>query len=113
MSRSGADSDAHLTTLRNTWQFAAVAQFLHLFGSAFGLPDFETETLEVLLLSSDTEPKLVDMHIRMLKILTGNRTIGPDNWQDILAYQLRKRAGEEEELVIAGVDYVELPLNNK
>ncbi|KAJ3217284.1 RNA-splicing factor [Dinochytrium kinnereticum] len=112
--RKGRESrvDEHLITLRSYWEFAAVSQFLHLFYEAFNLTEFVTETLEEQLLSEWPPTELMDMQVKMLRVLTQNRLINTDTWAMYFRREVLKRFTanyifpEENE-------YFNLPLRNK
>ncbi|KAJ3300476.1 hypothetical protein HK104_000061 [Borealophlyctis nickersoniae] len=101
-----------LQEIRSYWEFAAVSQFMHLFHEAFGLNGFDTEELEKQLLAPPPETRLVDLHIKMLRVLTGSRLITTENWQAVLARECEKRNPEDYPL-LEGVDFFDLPLRNK
>ncbi|KAJ3050016.1 hypothetical protein HK097_008997 [Rhizophlyctis rosea] len=98
--------------MRSYWEFAAVSQFLHLFHEAFGLAEFDTDELESQLLSPPPEARLVELHIKMLRTLTGSRLISVENWQSYMLKEIERRNPEENPMM-EGVDYFDLPPRNK
>ncbi|KAJ1547755.1 hypothetical protein HK405_005000, partial [Cladochytrium tenue] len=152
-----ATTDPRLAALRAHWEFAAVAQFFHLFSDALHLswdedeqaaaaiadhaalayaeppllgsysypvaplkkngrqskaPEkmFETEDLEQHLLSSDPPLAFLELHVKLLRVLTLNRFISLDNWSDYFRRE-GERLGHLEAVDIfpEGVSYSELP----
>ncbi|KAI8145067.1 hypothetical protein BJV82DRAFT_666981 [Fennellomyces sp. T-0311] len=105
--------------LRNNIEFASIAQFFHTFQSAFhpwpvaynpasflahhahnaGRSNkrsdddyvFATEDLEGMLLNPQEQYRLVELLIRMLRLLTRNRFINNDTWQMYFAKEIDKR----------------------
>ncbi|KAI9206795.1 uncharacterized protein BJ171DRAFT_496980 [Polychytrium aggregatum] len=115
--------------LHSHWQFAAISQFLHLFYPALQLDSFSTPDLENSLLNIQTTSNLLaltpdasnptyylkDIMCRLLKLLTSNKPVTPDNWQTHLATLFQSRADRLESalLVDPHTDYFDLPLKNK
>ncbi|KAJ1559866.1 hypothetical protein HK405_009055, partial [Cladochytrium tenue] len=152
-----ATADPRLAALRARWEFAAVAQFFHLFSDSLHLswdedapataaiadhtafayaeppllgsysypvaplkkngrqskaPEkmFETEDLEQHLLSSDPPQAFLELHVKLLRVLTLNRFISLENWSDYFRRE-GERLGHHDAVDIfpEGVSYTELP----
>eukprot|EP00158_Paraphelidium_tribonemae_P005182 Partr_v1_DN27214_c1_g1_i1_m38526 len=68
--------------IRTKWEFAAVVQFLTIFGPALlKLDEIKTEVLEDAFLRPSSNFFLSDLLIQILRNVTDNRFIGEDNWQ--------------------------------
>ncbi|KAJ3107021.1 hypothetical protein HDU97_004990 [Phlyctochytrium planicorne] len=109
---SEANPTPDLPTLRSYWEFAAISQFLHLFFEAYHLEEFVTEVLEEQILSPWPPSELIDLHVKMLKVMTQNRLISPDTWvmyfrKEVLKRYMGNTIFPEE------YEYKTLPLYNK
>lgn len=145
--------DPQLTLLRSYWEFAAVAQFFHLFSDAFRInwtehlaasdtqqaqeaassfesyyvlpayqrviqqqdekKDFETEDLEEQLLAKNAPKKLIDLHVKLLRILTMNRFINAENWLVYFRQQAEKYKTPVDSLLPENAVYDSLSLHSK
>ncbi|KAJ1658525.1 hypothetical protein IWQ61_002247 [Dispira simplex] len=85
-----SEQSTELDTLRELRAFATVTQFLHIFHEAFDLEDFDTDYFEQELVS-DYSSYLIQLAVKMLRVLTLNRLIHHDTWALYLARQYSKR----------------------
>ncbi|KAJ1649714.1 hypothetical protein IWQ61_009284 [Dispira simplex] len=85
-----SEQSTELDTLRGLRAFATVTQFLHIFHEAFDLEDFDTDYFEQELVS-DYSSYLIQLAVKMLRVLTLNRLIHHDTWALYLARQYSKR----------------------
>lgn len=97
-----------LSELRNNFEFASFTQFMHTFHVAFGLESFDTEDFEEQLFA-DRDPTLVNLIIKMLRIMTGNRFINQMDWGVNLYREMMKRKPDQTVLQ-ENDDFFELPV---
>ncbi|KAK4683745.1 hypothetical protein P7C73_g6483, partial [Tremellales sp. Uapishka_1] len=100
--------------LRKDWRWAAISQFLYMFSDAFGLVDWDIETLEDDLDATETEvlPLII---AKLLYAMTYNRQINRDNAIENLRKQYVKRRPETNVLgtLEEPVDWATLGLGQK
>ncbi|KAI9634429.1 uncharacterized protein MKK02DRAFT_7781, partial [Dioszegia hungarica] len=80
--------------LRTDWRWAGISQFIWTFSDAFGLLDWDIETLEAHL-DKDELGMMPDLLAKMLYALTYNRQINRDNAFEHLRKQYAKRAPDQ------------------
>lgn len=100
-----------LSELRNNFEFASFTQFMHTFHVAFGLESFDTEDFEEQLFA-DRDSTLVNLIIKMLRIMTGNRFINQMDWGVNLYREMMKRKPDQTVLQ-ENDDFFELPVKEK
>ncbi|RSH88163.1 uncharacterized protein EHS24_000691 [Apiotrichum porosum] len=89
--------------LRQDWRWAGISQFIWTFADAFGLVEWDIETLERDL--DGTEDAIIpDLVAKMLYALTWNRQINRENAFDQLRKQYVKRAPEGEVTILGTVE---------
>ncbi|KAI9297101.1 hypothetical protein K502DRAFT_128719 [Neoconidiobolus thromboides FSU 785] len=90
-----SDSDYHpeLKKLRSYWQFANVCQFFLLFGSAYGMDEFHTDTFEAELIRQDKEV-IGRYMVKLCSNLSSGRGARMDTWENILKKELLKNNDE-------------------
>ena len=77
-------------SLQSWWQFAAVAQFLSLFTTAFDMDSLTVDQLEDAFLDS-SDDYLPVLQTRMLRQVTRNRFVTEESWLMYLKRELDKR----------------------
>ncbi|CAO1628653.1 unnamed protein product [Jaminaea pallidilutea] len=90
------DFSRNVASLRRSWRFAAVCQFMMTFEDAFGMSGFKSATLEHDLASAKYEV-VPDLMRRLLYTLTLSRDVSTENWQTHLRKQYHRRAELDEE----------------
>ncbi|KAL6706497.1 hypothetical protein ACN47E_005436 [Coniothyrium glycines] len=98
------EAPSTLQTLRNMWQFANLAQYISLFGSAVKVdPDFDIEELESECLKPQPSEKLAAIGLALLKHVSSHKGLTPDIFDEYARRQYVAKAparnpfGEEEE----------------
>ncbi|TPX37492.1 hypothetical protein SmJEL517_g00543 [Synchytrium microbalum] len=103
---------AQLTELRSYWEFAAISQFMSLFGSVISIEEFETETLESQMLNPARDPALIETMAKMMRMATLNRFITPETWLHYLDREFDRREITDRP-IREGDDFFALPIRKK
>ncbi|KAJ3153091.1 hypothetical protein HDU86_005389 [Geranomyces michiganensis] len=110
--------DESIAELRGYWEFAAVCQFLHLFKRGLRqeeFREFDTEELEMQLVTTPLDYRLIELHIILLRTLLGSlnaRLVTTESWRHYLSREWT-RHDEETDVELEGVEYEDLPLRSK
>ncbi|KAI8809313.1 hypothetical protein BJ742DRAFT_805832 [Cladochytrium replicatum] len=102
--------------LRSSWEFAAFCQFLHLFRHKFQLDDFDTDAFESQLAAAEIDPQIVNLHVRLLRMVSSNRSINNTNWTFYVRREAVKRSAVDDKggfLWPEDVEYSDLDIRSK
>ncbi|KAJ3231031.1 hypothetical protein HDU81_004066 [Chytriomyces hyalinus] len=91
--------------LRSAWQFAAVTQFLMLFAAAVEYPFETTEDFETALAAWTPSPELIQMHVKLLRIMTYNRFVTAETWASWFRRESEKKGQEWSNLFPESKEY--------
>ncbi|KAJ3109246.1 hypothetical protein HK100_003315 [Physocladia obscura] len=80
-----------LALLRSNWRFAACTQFLTMFANAVDFPFRDTEGFEDALLAVPPPADLINLHVKLLRIITYNRFVTPESWPSWFLKECAKR----------------------
>ncbi|THW98143.1 hypothetical protein D6D18_05282 [Aureobasidium pullulans] len=93
-----------LDRLRNMWQFAALMQYMYIFGKPVKIdPEFDMEDLEHECLRPEASEKLAEICLTLLKFVSSHRGLTYDNYDEYTRRQFVAKApsrnpyGDEEE----------------
>ncbi|KAJ3400987.1 hypothetical protein HDU80_006442 [Chytriomyces hyalinus] len=100
-------SPAHvqIDQLRSAWQFAAVTQFLMLFAAAVEYPFETTEDFESALAAGTPSAELIQMHVKLLRIMTYNRFVTAETWVSWFRRESEKKGQEWSNLFPESKEY--------
>ncbi|KAI8616279.1 hypothetical protein BC830DRAFT_1167925 [Chytriomyces sp. MP71] len=102
------DRSEGIASLRKTWQFAAVVQFLLMFSAAVEYRFHSTEEFEDALVAPSPPEELVNLHVRMLRIMTYNRFVTPESWPSWFRKECDKKLQDWTILFPDHLEYAEL-----
>ncbi|KAJ3029323.1 UNVERIFIED_CONTAM: hypothetical protein HDU68_012478 [Siphonaria sp. JEL0065] len=80
-----------ITALRASWEFAATTQFCTMFQAAVKFPFESTEAFENALVTYPPPSELIDLHVKMLRIMTFNRFVTPESWPQWFRKECEKK----------------------
>ncbi|KAJ3140414.1 hypothetical protein HK100_009845 [Physocladia obscura] len=87
-----------LAILRSNWRFAACTQFLTMFANAVDFPFSDTEVNPIItggfedaLLTEPPPADLINLHVKLLRIITYNRFVTPESWPSWFLKECSKR----------------------
>ncbi|KAH0173718.1 hypothetical protein KCU67_g1139, partial [Aureobasidium melanogenum] len=82
-----------LVRLRNMWQFAALMQYMYLFGKPVKIdPEFDMEDLEHECLRPEPSEKLAEIGLTLLKFVSSHRGLNFDNFDEYTRRQFVAKA---------------------
>ncbi|KAI8590362.1 hypothetical protein BDZ88DRAFT_415045 [Geranomyces variabilis] len=111
----GKSQEESIAELRGYWEFAAVCQFLHLFKRGLKQEEFDTEELELQLVSSPLDYRLIELHIILLRTLLGSlnaRLVTTESWRTYLLREWMKHE-QDSDVQLEGVEYENLSLRSR
>ncbi|KAI8978079.1 hypothetical protein BDB01DRAFT_898817 [Pilobolus umbonatus] len=111
-----------LNTLRNNIDFATMSQFFHTFQSAYSPwpasehtrhEVFQTEDLERMILDVLERPRLEELIVKMLRLISRNRFINDTNWQTYWMKEFDKRESVQPNPFRETENYYVMPLETR
>ncbi|KAI9337744.1 hypothetical protein BDR26DRAFT_863489 [Obelidium mucronatum] len=100
--------DWNIGRLRAAWEFAATAQFCTMFQGPIEYPFESTEAFENALVTTPPPAELINLHVKMLRIMTFNRFVTPESWPHWFRKECEKRQQDWTSMFPQETEYQDL-----